>query len=147
MNNLFYVWLIIALLFVLLEMGAPGLFFFFSFAFGAVCSAFSTFLTDSIVHHCLVFLVGTTCALWVLNLWVKRKARKYHPHQKTNIYALQGKRARVIKAIMPAKSGEVKIGGEVWAARAVHDEQIDVQEEVEVIDVLGVHVIVKPKHK
>ncbi|MDP3888950.1 MAG: NfeD family protein [bacterium] len=148
MDNLFYAWLIIAILFVLLEMGAPGLLFFLSFAFGAAISAFSTFFIFSFMQQCLIFLVATIVALWVLNAMLKRKMYTHNAtYQKTNIYALQGKLAVVVKTIAPGKFGEVKLGGELWSARAVHNANIEVDTEVKVVDVRGAHVIVEPVHK
>lgn len=61
----------------------------------------------------------------------------------TNVYALKGQRGIVLKSVTPKTTGVVKIGGEVWSARTAREEVIAVGSTVEVIDVIGVHLIVE----
>ncbi len=56
--------------------------------------------------------------------------------QKTNIDALIGSRAKVIRSIRPDKAGQVKVENEVW--RATADESIDEHKLVKIISVEGV---------
>ena len=142
MKTLFFIWLVIALVALILEMGSPGLFFFLSFSFGALATAIVSLWFDSLVVQGCTFLASTIFALIILRLWLVR-SRKHLPHTRTNIYALQGKRAMVLKRISPEKPGIVKIDGEVWTARPADYRGIETGVEVEVVDVVGAHVIVK----
>jgi membrane protein implicated in regulation of membrane protease activity len=49
----------------------------------------------------------------------------------------------VVKAIALHTAGLVKVNSELWAARTVNGEVVEVDSMVEVIDVRGAHVIVK----
>ncbi len=68
---------------------------------------------------------------------------KDYAYQRTNTQALLGKHAFVMKEILSESSGEVKIGGELWAARSVHGTFISAGSRVIVIQVKGAHVVVE----
>lgn len=142
-----FIWSVIALAFLLLELGNPGLFFFLSFSCGAGFSAAFSMLQPepSLVTQIITFFAGSTLAFIALSRWVK-KTSAHSP--KTNVYALQGKRGTVITSITPTESGSVKIGGETWSARAAHEhETIALGAQVEIVTVRGVHLIVKEVQK
>ena len=142
MNTMFYVWLITALLFLIFEIGSPGLFYFLSFAFGAALSGVSSIYVDSVIVQSLIFLAGSIVALGVLQ-WFVQKHEQPSKKSHTNIYALQGKKGVVLVAVEPNKLGQIKVGGEQWAARAHGDEVIEVGTEIEIVCVGGAHVVVK----
>lgn len=144
MNNFFYLWIVVALLCLLFEMGHPGLFLFLSFCFGALASAFSSFLTDSWVAQCLIFLGVSVTALLVLLRWVKKSTNIDHAHHKTNTQALLGKHALVTRDIAADTPGEVKVGGELWMARAAQEGPIKAGTKVIVRMVRGAHLVVEP---
>lgn len=142
MENLFYMWLVVAALCLIMEVGNPGLFFFLSFFFGALAATIATVYADSWIAQSVIFFVGTLIALVILKYWVK----SYEQDTKvplTNVYALQGKRGVVIIDITNNQPGQVKISGEIWSARSVHNEHIKVDATVEVVSVHGAHVQVK----
>jgi membrane protein implicated in regulation of membrane protease activity len=142
-DNLLYCWLIVAFLFLIMEMGSPGLFFFIAFFFGGLLAAVSTFFNESIVIQMAVFFVGTAISLVVLRYCIMPLLGKNRPHERTNVYALSGKRGFVVHAISMEKPGFVKINGEVWVARSSSGERIEKGILVEVVDVRGAHVVVK----
>lgn len=143
MNILFFAWLTLSLLFLLFEASNPGLFYFISFAGGAVFSAaVSLLFPDAFFVQGLLFLVASLVTLGALRYWVTSRSYKYHPNSHTNVYALQGQRALVTKRVTQDEPGEVKIKGELWMART---EQSDVLEEgiwVRVVNVSGASLIV-----
>jgi len=141
MTNITFFWLIVSLFFLLFEMGHPGLFFFLSFSSGALLSFIASFFSNSLPMQSALFLVGTVVSFFVLRRWVKKT--KYLPHQKTNVYALHGKRGMVIRKIVPPESGQVNVSGEVWSARSINDVAIDADQQIEVISVSGSHLVVK----
>jgi len=142
MENLLFIWLIIAMFFLLLEMGAPGLFFFLAFFFGALITAVSTFFIGSLAAQAVIFLVGSGVSFLILHFWVRRKIKATRKESATNIYALEGKRAKVIKPILPVGVGQVKVFGEIWSARSHTGEAIAEGEVVEIVNVKGSHLVV-----
>lgn len=144
MNNFVYMWLVVAIVSACFELVSPGLFLFLSFSIGAGVSAFVAFFSYSLMVQSIIFLLMTVSAALLLKKWVERKTSLYHGYHRTNIHALIGKRALVCKAIKSDHAGEVKIGGELWLARTVHDVTILEGEYVEVKDVRGAHVVVVP---
>ena len=145
LSEIFYFWLIIAFICLMLEMGSPGLFFFLSFFVGALAAAGTSLISQLLIIQGAAFLGGTIITLFVLKQWLAQKMFKGHQQGRTNVFALQGKYAIVIRDIMPDNPGEVKINGEIWMARA--NEVITKGETVEIVVVRGAHVVVKFKTK
>lgn len=138
-----YFWLIVAILFLIMEMGSPGLFFFLSFFFGGLLAAGSTFFVDSVVMQTAIFLCGTAGSLLLLRYHIIPMVGKGRSHERTNVYAMHGKQGFVIRAITVESPGLVRINGESWVARSIHGHAIDEGVLVEVVDVRGAHVVVK----
>ena len=64
---------------------------------------------------------------------------------KTNAYSIIGKTGLVTIEINSKKGiGQVKIGSETWSAKGISDEIIPVGSEVEIAEISGVKVVVKP---
>lgn len=145
MNPLIFVWLVIALSFVLIEIAHPGLFLCLSFAVGACGAAVASCLNYSFVTQTSVALVGTLAGFFVLYAWLQRTGDTGPGHgaHPSGVYALPGKRAVVTRAIIPDQFGQVKINGEVWSARSVHNQHIAQGTLVEVVTQRGAHVVVK----
>ena len=137
------VWLIVAFLFLLLEIGSPGLFFFISFFCGSLFAAVAACMLCSLVVQMSIFLIGTLVSVWVLRYFVVPCLGRCRPHERTNVYALIGKQGVVIQIICVNKPGFAKIEGVSWVARALHDEMIEEGSLIEVVDVRGAHLIVK----
>jgi len=137
---MFYLWLAIMLATLLLEMGHPGLFFFLSFACGSGAAALTAYLEWSLTSQIILFLLVT-----VLNIvFLKKIAHKlHHPETRTNMQALIGNHALVIKTITPMVPGQVKINGEIWTARSINH-TFEIDSTVIVSRVIGSHVIVTP---
>ena len=143
MKTVFIFWLIVALSFLIFEMGHPGLFFFLSFSLGALITGLVSLWVPSYIIQSLVFLAGSTVSFFVLRYWVR--ARMFHSKkdEHTNIYALHGKHGFVVVQITSNKAGQVKVGGETWSARSVDASSIDIGTEVKVVAVSGVHLRVE----
>jgi len=143
MNSVTLLWFIMALAFLIFEMGNPGLFFFLSFFIGALNTALLSFWIDSGVFQGLMFLGSSAFSFFMLRFLVGRMIEQVHRDKHTNVYALQGKRGVVVQAIELAGSGQVKVGGEIWSARAADESAIDVGTAVVIVAVKGVHLIVE----
>ena len=148
MNQFIFIWLVFALTFVLFEIAHPGLFLCLSFAVGACAAALVSYFDYSFVVQCSVALCGTMVGFLLLYAWLRMtgdagSAQGAHP---SGVQALPGKRAVVIKTIHPDQFGQVKINGEIWSARSVHNQHIVLGTLVEVVYQRGAHVVVKELH-
>lgn len=144
MKSLTLFWVVLCLTFIMLEAGTPGLFFFHAGALGALASTLFSWAGYSFAWQASAFVITSLGTLLATKYVTKHLAAfKTHHHQKTNMYALIGKRALVIDTIKPQKRGYVKINGESWAAESIQGREIAIDKEVEVIAVGGAHVKVK----
>lgn len=143
MNIFFFSWLTVSLLFLMLEIGHPGLFYFISFAGGATVAAIvSVLFPQALFAQGLLFLIASVVTLLMLRYWVSVTSNQYHEQTHTNVYALEGQRAQVIKRITRDAVGEVKIKGELWMARTEETQPLEVGEWVTVVKVSGASVLV-----
>lgn len=103
----------------------------------------TSFFTDNVIIQTTVFLITSTALLFLTKPFVKRFSNK--DSIKTNAYSIIGKTGIVVKNIDPKKGcGQVKIGTEIWSAKTVNDEEIPYGSEIEVVEIDGVKVVVKP---
>ena len=142
MDGMVIFWFIIGLLFLIAELGSPGFFFFFSFFLGALIAAGSSLFIASIIAQLFVFLGGTIVAFLLFQLWVRSRGARLTKKQETNIDALKGKRAVVVKAIGPNNPGYISLYGVLWLARSAHYNAIPEESWVEVVDMKGAHLLV-----
>jgi len=138
-----FLWVSIAIIFLLAEVGHPGLFFFLPFACGAALSAILGVWTDSLVAQAICFLISSFFAFIVIHIWLKKRVRSDLSQHRTNIDALVGLRAHVTQAIEKNGTGYVKINGQAWLARSVDGTRIEISTPVDVVAVRGAHVIVR----
>lgn len=135
-----YSWMLIALLFLMLEMGNPGLFFFLSFFFGSIAATFASYYDLDLTVQLLSFFGVTLLALGILRLFLK----KFHsPIYKTNVEALLGKQGIVTKAIESEEPGYVKVEGQIWLARSLDKQIVPVGQVVLIVGFKGSHLLVK----
>jgi len=137
------VWLFIALMGLLFEVGSPGLFFFLSFFFGALLAAGSAFTTQMWLVQSVVFLIGSVIAFIALTRWVKRRVLVEQAYTLTNVYAMRSKKGIVVKKITAETMGLVKVGGELWSARSHNQKEIEKGAQVVVVRIKGAHLVVQ----
>lgn len=135
-----FFWLIIAVFFLLFEIGHPGLFFFLSFFFASIFSAMVALFEMGLIAQAAVFLIGFVISF----IFLRRAAKKMSFHvTRTNVYALEGRKGLVIATIFSDNPGQVKVNGEIWMARSLHDQVLPAGTHVIVVNVSGVHLVVK----
>ncbi|MCL2337528.1 MAG: NfeD family protein [Firmicutes bacterium] len=136
------IWLIIAGICLLLEIFTTGILIFW-FAIGALFAAATSFFADSLVIQTFVFVIVSTILLFLTRPMVNRYIKTKNVH--TNAFAAINKKGIVTVDIDPTLStGQVKIDGEIWTARAEKDTLITKGTNIEVVRIDGVKVIVKP---
>lgn len=136
------IWLIIAGLFFIGEILTVG-FLIFWLGIGALIAMFVSLATSSIIIQTSVFVISSGLLILITQPFIQKfvDIRSI----KTNAYSVIGKRCLVIKDIDSINStGQVKINGEVWSALSDDEELIKEGTYVEIVDIKGVKVIVKP---
>jgi membrane protein implicated in regulation of membrane protease activity len=137
-----FVWFVVVLLLLLLEVGTPGLFYFLSFSAGAMGAAIAAFCGINIYCQCLYGLLVTIFAFLVMRMYVKPRMNKKY---KTNIDAIMHQEAVIILPIELRMPGRIKIRGEEWPAVVQNGSKLCVGTVVVVIGIEGNKLIVKAK--
>jgi membrane protein implicated in regulation of membrane protease activity len=134
-------WVVVACAFGVGEMLTGG-FFLAPFALGALISAAAADVAGMGVAV-VVFVLASILTLAVVRPVVRSHLRM-PPHLRTGAAALVGKQAIVLETIANDQGvGIVRIDGEVWTARSLHDDQvIERGTRVEVIDIKGATALV-----
>ena len=134
-----YIWLILFLVFLGLEIVTTGVFFFLCFSTGALFAMLVSLLGASFQTEMIVFCAVSLGSILLIRPIFKR----YFAKQKTetNVDSLIGKKATVIEKIKLTSMGKVKIEGEVWLA--VSNEDINAGEDVVIESVDGTKLVVK----
>lgn len=137
------VWLIIAGLFLILEMVTMG-FLVFWFAVGALVAMLASLFIENLVAQSVIFLIVSTLLIFATKPLVNKLMPK-ESFVKTNAYSVEGKVGKVTIDIEPVEGkGQIKIGSEVWSAKSFDDTYIPKDSEVVVEKIEGVKAIVKP---
>ena len=136
-----YIWLIVFLVFLGLEIMTTGVFFFLCFSTGALFSMLFSLLGASFQTELVVFCAVSLASI----LLIRPLFKKYIAKQKTqtNVDSLIGATATVIEQIKVNAIGKVKIEGEVWLA--ISKEDIAKDETVIIESVDGTKLVVKKK--
>ena len=139
-----HVWLLLGLALVVVEILIPA-FFVLWFGVGALVAALLAFLGMSQAVQVSAFLAISFLLLVFSRTIFQSTLFRSQQSVATNVEALKGQQAIVLKAIEGTlKTGSVKIGGEVGSAICEEETQILEGAKVEVLDVVGNKVRVKP---
>ena len=141
------IWLIIAILFFILEMMGPG-FLLFWVGVGALITMVVSIFVDSIAIQIGIFAISSIALLFCTRPFIKKFTKNDTTH--TNSYSTIGKKGIVIQEINSIKGiGQVKVNGEVWSAKSSTDDEIIAEgEQVTILKIDGVKAIVeKSKEK
>jgi membrane protein implicated in regulation of membrane protease activity len=116
------VWVLVAIFLAIGEILTPGLFYLGPIAVAAGVAAVAAAAGGGWVVDLVVFVVGSGASLGVL-----RPIARRHIHMpaemRTGTAALLGATGVVVEEV-DRRGGRVKIGGEVWSARAFDESQV-----------------------
>jgi membrane protein implicated in regulation of membrane protease activity len=136
----FYVWLIIAILFTLIEIFTSG-FFYACFAAGAIAAWAGSLITESAAWQIVIFCVVSVGLIPITRLFARRVTNESIPQAGPD--ALIGMTGVVTEAIIPlADTGKVRIEGQEW--RAAANDKIDAGAQVEVVSIKSAKLLVRP---
>ncbi|MCL2044149.1 MAG: NfeD family protein [Treponema sp.] len=140
--SLHWIWVALVIIFAVIEVFTLGLTTVW-FAIAALIMVFLSFILKiPLSVQILIFLfISTVLLIFTRPLAVKKFKMG---REKTNVDSLAGKQALVIKSIGEFETGEVKIGGQIWSARADNNAEIAEGSKCEVLRVEGVQLIVCP---
>ncbi|NNN36538.1 NfeD family protein [Streptomyces sp. S3(2020)] len=110
-------------------------------AVGAVAGAVLAGLGFGVVVQVLAFVVVSVALIGVVRPIAARHSAQ-RPQLATGVEALKGKQAVVLERV-DGSGGRIKLGGEVWSARALDvDRAYEVGQEVDVVEIEGATAIV-----
>ncbi len=115
-------WALLAAVLTIGEVMTPGLFYLGPVALAAIAAAVVSGVGGGWIVSILVFAAGSVASLGVLRPIAVRHLRTPSA-LRTGTAALLGADAVVLERV-DATDGRVKLGGEVWSARAFDPEQI-----------------------
>lgn len=110
-------WLVAALVLGLLELLSLD-FVFSMLVIGALAASGVALAGQGFAAQAVAFVVASLVALVAIRPYLKRWLMRSTPHALTNTEALMGRPAVALVEVT-ARSGQVKLAGEVWTARAV----------------------------
>ena len=138
------IWLIISGLFFIGEIITTGFLLFWPALAALISMVVSIFFPNALIEQTAVFVIASG----ILILCTKKFVSKYINKKtvSTNAYSIIGKKAVVLSDIDTINgSGQVKVNGEVWSAKAEDEEIIKKGTEVEILKIDGVKLLVKPQ--
>lgn len=143
---MWYVWLILAGIFVIAEIATVG-FLIFWLSLGSLCAMVTSFFTDNLVIQTAVFVI--TSALFILcTRHLAKKLGKTDNNLTTNAFSIIGKKAIVVKEINPTLGvGQIKVDGQVWSAKSNGETVISEGTEVSILSIDGVKAVVTADSK
>jgi membrane protein implicated in regulation of membrane protease activity len=134
-------WAIVAVALAIGEIFTPGLFFLGPIAVAAVAATIAAALGAGWVIDLVVFVAGAAASLAVLRP-IARSHLRMPTALRTGTAALVGARAVVVERV-DVGGGRVRIGGEVWSARAFDESQvIEPGTQVQVAEIEGATALV-----
>ena len=139
---MWYIWLILAGVFVIGEVLTAG-FLIFWLGIASLIAMAVSFITDNIIIQTTVFLISSVILILATKPLVKKFAKV--ETTKTNAFSLIDKKGIVTKDISSINStGQVKVEGELWSATGENDMEISKGTEVKIKEITGVKLIVTP---
>lgn len=139
---MWYIWLILAGVFLIGEVMTAG-FLIFWLSVGSLIAMIVSFFTDSIIIQTSIFVISSVILIFATKPFVKKFAKV--ETVLTNAKSIIGKKGIVTVDINSIKAtGQVKIDGEIWSAIGEDETDIPKGAEIEVLEIKGVKVIVRP---
>lgn len=138
---MWYVWLIISGVLMIAEIATMG-FLIFWFGLGSLCAMIVSFFTDNLIIQTTVFVITSTLFIF-LTRPISKKLSKNDKDVVTNVYAIIGKKGIVLKDINPTLgTGQIKVEGQIWAAKCEDGTTIDKGTEILILKIDGVKAVV-----
>ncbi len=138
---MWYIWLILFLVFIGIEIITTGIFFFLCFSVGALFAMMSALLGFDYQVAIVVFCVVSVLSVLLIRPFLKIYFKKRNVG--SNVDSLIGTKTQVLENIGPNAPGKIKVEGEVWLAVSKDNQTFSVGQTVEIVSVDGTKLIVK----
>jgi len=143
-----WVWIIIAIILIIVEILTTPEFDALYFGIGCIIAGIVALLGFDLLTQILSFAISIILLLFTFHIIVKKILYISKEEIETNIHALRGKKGIVTQKIDNLQfTGRIKIGGEEWKAKSVNDEIIDEGSPVIILGVEGNKVLVKKENR
>ena len=144
-NNLFWVWIALAVIFGVVEAATAQIVTIW-FAVGSVGALIANVVGAGTTVQLVVFVAVSILTLIIARPYLKKFTRT--EMQRTNADRCIGETAIVTEEINNTQgTGQVKVGGNIWTARSLDSAIIPADEKVIVEKIEGVKLIVSEKVK
>ena len=144
-SNLTLFWLVLAIVFLVLELVSLGLTTIWFFI-GSLVAMIASMLRAPLWLQIVLCIVVSILTLLLIRPWVKNKFNT--TREVTNTMALIGQKALVKTAIDNALAvGLVVVNGQEWSAKSVDDTVIPEGSSVIIKEIKGVHLVVEKEDK
>ncbi len=140
MENIWYIWLSLAVFFLIIESMTVEIISIY-FTGGALVSMALSLLGVPLEWQILAFCVVSILLIIFTRPIVARYLKRNE--SKTNVDTLIGDVATVTKEILPDERGEVKIKGQYWLAVSANNDIIESGSKVSILAIEGAKLIVK----
>lgn len=140
MENIWYIWLSLAVFFLIIESMTVEIISIY-FTGGALVSMALSLLGVPLEWQILTFCVVSIILIIFTRPIVARYLKRNE--SKTNVDTLIGDVATVTKEILPDERGEVKIKGQYWLAVSANNDIIELGSKVSILAIEGAKLIVK----
>lgn len=140
MDNIWWVWMVIAAVFIVGEIFTAG-FFLLWFGIGAGLAGLLAYVGVGLAWQIVTFIVVSV----ILFVFSRQFAERFSKQQPPGIGAdrFVGQEGVVLEAIDPARNmGRVRVGQDEWRARSETGQTIAAEAWVKVVRVDGTHLVV-----
>lgn len=140
--SIWIIWFIIAIILLIVEFSAPGIFAIF-FSIGAFIAGIASFFIDSYIAQLAIFIFTSLLVMVFGKKSLEKLLNVNKEIRPSTIDAFRGKIGVVTKQVTPVEKGLVKINGEEWSAKTTENLIFSEGERVEIISIEGVTVLIK----
>ena len=141
----FFAWIIAGIVFSCLELAVPGMFACIAFAIGSLVAALSSYFSADLLVQATVGFAGSILSFIFIRLYlIKAKLSEVEaPKLSTNVQALIGREAIIIKEVFPHQTGLARVGGEIWSCKNIETDILAEGTRALVLRVQGTTLILK----
>jgi len=138
-----HIWMILGIIFIIIEIFDPA-FFFLSLGIGAIVTGLLSMIPvvqGSLWLQILFFAITSFIAFLFMRKFGKKILK--NSGSDTNVFALKGKIGHITVAIPVDGKGYVKVGSEEWVAISEDNSAIPIGSKVIIMDIDGNKLIIK----
>jgi membrane protein implicated in regulation of membrane protease activity len=132
-NNAWLVWLLVAILCLIIELGSGDL-FVICFSIGALAASAASALGLGLVPQIIIFALVSFFSIYFLRPAAKRWLHRNDEDRPSNADALMGRVGRVSETIEAGGYGRVAIDGDDWKALSADGQLIEKDTSVRVVN-------------